>query len=747
MFLKEPVTAAAWVVCSAAGRISTGIGNNKEVIMNRLSTWKCSNRGHTLIEVLVGIIIFALGMMALASLQGNLARNSGDSNARTVANNIAEEVIEAARNFSQVPPSDPPGSADAFADIASGEEVIERGGVNYTVTSLVTDYYYDTGTGTFIIDNTGSALYADMKLFELTVTWNTEQEFQIDESTATEGRLGSGSIKLTDVISSITSPSGGRAALVELESNGYAPPVDYHPGDNPDIISIHLGDNKFKESTTPLPDVVRTEDLVETRFDVVTYSQDLGGATFLRREEFRALSCECTLRFADADGEGGLRPTIWGGLEYSLAEYVAKPWGESANNQQSSFCSLCCRDHHDGGLGEDDVAGDPGRSRYDAFRAGEDYYDGAFGSLRGDHKHYKRNHQGELSLVVNDGEVYQEACRLVRKDGFFRVAQDLRQEGLNNFPANYLVEEDEVAVYSDYVTDAVSQYETDIDLVKDPYEQNPPLLITPGQLDPPLTFPASTPAWPTALPTNDGSLEQQLRTRGTYVDYMSDDLRTKINCLDLGGDGDSCEVPTVTSALEIIPFYDVQLTWLARWNESPTNSPVDVTNQTIQNNNSHSRGIASLEDFGTSTVSAAVHKGNLGLTGTDPIDILYDEENQLLYVETFNGSEPIPLTDIVITGAITTSVAGVRAADVEISATGAQCDRTNTGYVCTLEVGFNNPRLTISNYAKANKLLLGCSAVLETHGPKEVSTNAWTRFSLPVATTSSADIVIKADIC
>ena len=29
--------------------------------------------------------------------------------------------------------------------------------------------------------------------------------------------------------------------------------------------------------------------MVETRFDVVTYSQDNSGATFLRREEFRAL--------------------------------------------------------------------------------------------------------------------------------------------------------------------------------------------------------------------------------------------------------------------------------------------------------------------------------------------------------------------------------------------------------------------------------------------------------------------------
>jgi hypothetical protein len=41
------------------------------------------------------------------------------------------------------------------------------------------------------------------------------------------------------------------------QSNAYAPTVDYNPGANPDIISIRLGQNKFKESTTPLPDVIR----------------------------------------------------------------------------------------------------------------------------------------------------------------------------------------------------------------------------------------------------------------------------------------------------------------------------------------------------------------------------------------------------------------------------------------------------------------------------------------------------------
>jgi type II secretory pathway pseudopilin PulG len=718
--------------------------------MNILSTRKCpgkhSNWGHSLIEVLIGMVIFALGIMALASLQGNLARNSGDSNARTVAANIAEEAIERARNFSQIF-TDPDGIADAFEDIGSHPPSIDRGGVRYEISSVVTDYYV-SNTGGFTTDNLDSKANADMKLFEVTVSWNTEQKFQIDASNQTEGQLGSGSITLTDIISKITSPAGGKVSLVNLGSNGYAPPVDYNPGENPDIVSIQLGDNKFKESTTPLPDVVRTDELVETRFDVVTYSQDNAGATFLRREEFRAVSCECTLRIPDAEGDGGLRPTVWGGNDYSTAEYVAKPFGESANNQQSPFCSLCCRDHHDGGTGEEDIDGDPGRSRYSPFRNPMNYYDGDFGSLQGDHKHYNRNRQGELTLVDNDGDVYVEACRLVRKDGFFRVAQDLRQEGLNNFPAAYLDDENEVSEYSGYVTAAVNQYESAMGVVVDPYELNPPSLTTAANMPAPLVFPASTLVTASRMEPG-GIIEQQLRSRGIYIDYMSDDLRTKINCIDMGGDGASCEVPNVTTALEIIPFYDVQLTWLARWNEFPNNNPVDVTNETIQDKNAHSRGVAILMDgFGFSTDSAAAHRGNLGLTATDPIDPWYlvEEETQVLYTLAQDPDLPPALTDIVITGTISSAVRGIKAADVEISASDAQCDRTNTGFECVLEVGAAKPSLTVSNYSRADNLIIGCSEVLIIQG-SEVSANGWTLFKLPGVTTLNANIVIKQDNC
>ena len=222
---------------------------------------------------------------------------------------------------------------------------------------------------------------------------------------------------------------------------------------------------------------------------------------------------------------------------------------------------------------------------------------------------------------------------MVRKDGFLRIAQDLRQEGLNAFPADYLDDEMEVGQYSDYVTEAVSDYEssTDSDNNLNPtnaYEDNPPSLTSPADAIEPLLVPGRSIAEHAEM-APDGVSEQQLRARGIYIDYMTDELRKKINCLDLDGDGESCDVPEVTSALEIIPFYDVQLTWLARWNETPNNNPVDVMNEAIADDNTHKRGIAKLTTgSGFSTTNSTIHSRNLGLTGTDPIDLQYGPQTR-----------------------------------------------------------------------------------------------------------------------
>jgi type II secretory pathway pseudopilin PulG len=698
----------------------------------------------TLLEVLVGIVIFAIGILALTQLQGGLARSAADANTRTVAVNIAEDAIERRRGFSRVT-QDPDGIEYAYLDIEPAQYTITRGGITYNVNIQVTDYWYNKATQLFTTTEPLVMAVSDFKWMRVDVDWGNGPEFAIDESKTTQGRLGTGGVTLSEIISSITSAADAKSATGGT-GGLYLPSIDYNPGSNPEIISISLGDNKFKESTTPQPKVIRADELAETTFDVVTYSQDAAGATFLRREEFRAVSCNCALRVPSTNAQGGLRPTVWDGNDYTKGEFVSKTYGVSTSSVQSKFCTICCRDHHDGGTGAGDDANDPGRSRYDPFRPSTDYWDS--GTLAGDHKHYYRNSSGGLSLASTSSSAYMEACRLVRKNGFWQVAQDLRQEGLNLFPEDYMDNTTEVGEYSAYVTGAVAAYESDMNGI-DGYELSPPALTPPSGMSPAVTFPASTSTSPTTLPTPLGNITQQLRGRGIYIDYMSDALRTIVDCLQDGGSGAECGAPHITTPLEIIPFYDVQLTWLARWNEDPFNYPVDVTNQAIATNNTHSRGLAQRTlGTGLSTVDAKVHSSNLGLTGTDPIDLDYaaDLRSQNLYVSAQNETPPPGVNQILVEGLITSNINGFKASDVEISYTGAQCNRTNTGYKCLLEAAANNPRITVSNYYKSNEYRVGCSNVMVIQGA-ETGANGWTRFNLPLSSTSNANIIIKVNSC
>lgn len=700
--------------------------------------------GMTLLEVLVGIAIFAIGMLALTQLQGGLARSAGDAATRTVAINIAEEVIERQRGFSRIT-KDPDGIERAYLDIEPMQYTVTRAGLEYAVNVQVTDYWYDRSSQRFTTTEPLVVAVSDFKLVRVGVSTGDGPEFMIDAMNTTQGRLGSDGVLLSEIVSSITSAADAKSATGGT-GGLYLPSIDYNPGSNPEIISISLGDNKFKESTTPVPKVIRADELAETTFDVVTYSQNDQGATFLRREEFRAISCNCALRVPSTGAEGGLRPTVWDGIDYSRGEWVAKTYGISTSNVQSKLCTICCRDHHDGGSGVNDNPDDPGRGRYNPFRASGEYWDA--GSLAGDHKHYSRDSGGGLTLASAGGSAYMEACRMVRKNGFWQVAQDLRQEGLNLFPEDYLDNSIEVGEYSAYVTSAVDDYEAEINGV-DGYEFAPPSLTLPSEMSPALVFPASTASNPTTLPTPLGNTTQQLRARGIYLDYMTDTLRTIVDCLQLGGNGESCGAPHITTLLEIIPFYDVQLTWLTRWNETPFNNPVDVSNQAIASNNTHSRGLAQLT-LGTnlSTVDGRIHKGNLGLTGTDPVDLAYaaDLGAQFLYADAVQGTPPPAVNQYLIEGLITSNINGFKASDVELSASGAQCNRTNTGYKCLVEVAANNPRITITNYYKSNDTRVVCSAVLSMHG-SETGANGWTRFNLPGAGTDVADIIVKRNGC
>ncbi len=489
---------------------------------------------------------------------------------------------------------------------------------------------------------------------------------------------------------------------------------------------------------------------METRFDVITYSQTNAGALFLRREEFIGVSCNCQLEAPPPDiDQGGRLPTIWAGDEYEKGPQAIKPKGVSTSNQQSIYCNECCRDHHDGAT----VGGDVAATQYNPFRSNASYW--GSGTLQGDHKHYGRNSSGDLIIADSAGDSYVEACRMVRVDGFMRVGQDFRQEGRNVFPQNFLDETSEVDDYSAWVTASTNQFEN---ALSGNYESSPLVLSSPPLAPATGGFPVST-----SVPTSLGASTQQLRSRGVYIDYLSDDLRTAIDCMRIlpdGGVASDCDNDTIqfganasTNPLELIPFFDVQLTWLNRWSESPANQPIDTTNEPVLTDNAHSRGIASNTfGSGSATVSATGHAGNLGLTDTDPVDPAFSSQlrSATLRVNALTADPPPVEGNIIIRGFITSGVPGLRATDIEIQGSNANCNRLPDGYACEFSSSASDITLKIYNYKKQNTVLAACSATLsQLSSGTDANGRGFSYFSLSGALDSSVEhnIVIQADGC
>ena len=667
--------------------------------------------GMTMLDVLLAIVIFVIGMLALASLQGNLTRSNSDANARTMGTNLAERLIERYRTFETLRTE---AGLDAYQDIVSETLAFnDVSGIDYSVDVTVDDWYFmpDGVTLTKVTgdlpDDTDTTI-SDFKYVQLDVSW-ASPEFQVyganDVQTST---LGSGALTVSSIIPSIVGLGTAKIAADD-DGNAEGPPVLYTPGARPDIVAIDLDGSKFKESLTPMPDVIRTDELVETWFDVVTYN-NANNAIFLRREEFLIVTCECELHSKPGDGSGsGFPPTVWDGVEYQTGSdgaMISKAYGTSANNQQSQYCDTCCRDHHDpdqANPDSDDVY-DPARINNQAPFWSES------GGLDRDHKHYTRANRGGLS-VAGDGDTYVEACRMVRKDGFMRVAQDFRQEGSISFPEGYLDTQSGVETYSDYVTDAVTDF----------YAENRDALTPPsGNVEPPGTDAAWSYDFP-ADKINSGGTEdltdttdlpllgldsQQMRSRGIYIDNQSDELKLLLACLAVHAaeavPGDSCGAPGVDNPVQVLPFYDIQTTWLAWWNSLPAGDPVSVTNEGVRDNNTHSRGLAVLEDPTATSpqveVDTSIHRGNIGLTVTDPIteaDTAEDNDGNvlsrathMLYMDLNGGGGTGSPSVYTFTGTFGSSVNQVDASDATITElANTFCSRAGTNLACVTPLG------------------------------------------------------------
>lgn len=536
--------------------------------------------GFSLIEVMIAVLVLAIGILAVSKLQTSLLRSGSDANKRSVAASIAQKKIDDLRRFVEITTLDDWSSLDdvpgssleygtslkyplslAFDNIADNEGgriypgPIKSGNDVFNL-SWTTDNYYYSGVNQ-IATTTAVAPSVSFKLAHVVVTWdgvgdNTNNVVSFDTF------IHSYDLSNTSL--------GGTPA-----STGTPGPVaKYDPLGAPDVIDIDVDTGKLRQTSKPLPDVVSDENTL-VQFEVVTYHQD--GSDFIadRKEEFITASCNCELATSGLGNTPGY--VLWDGVnrDDELGYEMNKATATETNNDSAAVnvCNVCCRDHHD------------------ATTSAIKY---VAGTTTGDHPHYKAD-----GSVANVGEEYVESCRLKRIDGVFRAFQDWNLKDITVMDRASLADGNQLQTdYVDYQKNFILNYVASV---------------------------GSTPTKPTLRSPVSMTLgaQQQLEARGVYIDNVYDVA---------GGENPSSYLTYIQSAsktdrLEVIPFAEVNLSLLASWDSNnPTN--VTVTNEAADTvvdpvndyYGTFSRGWASALNQATpgADITATMRDDNHGLT-------------------------------------------------------------------------------------------------------------------------------------
>jgi type IV pilus modification protein PilV len=536
--------------------------------------------GFALLEVMIAIVIFSIGLIALASMQGKLTRYASAAKQRTWAMNLAEDQLENMRAFVTLAStgtaacSVDPGSFDDLAD-CSTPVTATLGELTFNMTwATAAKVVSDDGVATdWDPTSTDSP---DFKEITVTVAWT-------DQGGDTQ------SVALKDIVDATSVYNS--AKLVAGSDEAFKPSVPLDLSAFPDTAPVDLGSGLSKLTTTPEPTIENSGNNVVTGFDVISYTNT--GSFIDRIEEFDVVNCTCELNTGTSLGR---EPTYWDGEEYQIGAEVTKQTGtpstEDGLDGQPFQCEACCRDHHDSSTSV--VKYDPWRNEAaNAF---------------GNHNHYNLVN-GSFVLATNGSPRYLEACRLVRVDGFMQVATDMSLENLVVVPED--LPTSQAAAYSTSVVNFMGDFVTGIDVS---------------------TYPGTTPTPTYSLTVPDvdfyfSSEEKQLAGRSIYVDFMQDDLLKKIKCLQANGTGtfsSFCDVATDPDWIDIVPFFELNTTSLATWGRTVAN--IDVTNSPISDvqKNSFSRGlvtVAATPTNGATSATSEIEFSNTGLTDTNAIDL------------------------------------------------------------------------------------------------------------------------------
>lgn len=557
-----------------------------------------SSRGFSLIEVLVAVVILSVGLLALASLQLGLIRSSGDTKAQTIAAALAKAKIEELRGFQTL---EGYRLIVAPANEALADNNGSLGGMNFTRATTVTRYVYNKGAplgfetvGNTLTDAAIDALSVGGKVF---VPGKDFKRITVVVGWANSAGVSS-SISLEDIIDSLDPTD--IAAITKKTTSGVGPRKVQvkitDPALDNMVIPIALGSGVNSAATNPKPNVVKGVNTVETQFDVLTYSGlNNGTATVQARVETLIVGCTCDKSEKPATTVRGKRPTYWDGSRYTVPLDVASYSPPAAADTQSASvqsdkCIICCRDHHDPATTTGATFSPLGVVKTN-------------GVVTTEHSHHV-----DKVTTTEAATTYREACRVIRSDGIWSVAADLRNDyfGLlatgNGTTADTAVP-DSTSTVGSVTGGAVARYQNFVlDYMKARYvvptPTNSAAQATYNTVGNPASMAAGSPysldlpasisvnlKYPNTLAGDAATAGKWLHSRGLYTDYLEQEATDAITRAKADTVCNTATTtPTVQTAAEVLrqcilrllPFTSINLTEIAEW--GPQTVPFNVTN-------------------------------------------------------------------------------------------------------------------------------------------------------------------------
>jgi prepilin-type N-terminal cleavage/methylation domain-containing protein len=494
------------------------------------TTMKGPNAGFSLLEVLVAVALLATGLLALAALQGALARSTAEAKGRARVLALVSSEIDALR-------------ATPFANIASLDAPIDARHVACdTPANEVEHAACDSGLRGLVMHRTIAPSAGGLKTVRVSAEWTAPT----GETRTLELRTVLGDLALqpnrlhavarTPLHAQVRSGTSGASPL------------------EPDVLPIPIGDGRVTAATSPSIDPIGS-----TRFDILTYTDDGTGTRLDNRIETEIVKCACRY------GAGGAQlgtlhrtarwPAVWNGHRYALhvPEDDAQAPGErhvagpNPDVVQSPRCRECCRDRHDA----------PGPSPHPKF-------DTANTDLT--YQKYALDESGELFAVHDTASGdYVDSCRLVRIDGWWRTAADLRArhfsllqtQSVDGVAAGSRKPDPEAAQrYAEFLRDYLAQY-ADFgtpDNAHALHDESARALNQPERI----TIPAPSP-----------TDRRHLHARALYVDHLEPQARATLNAaIDARRAQGGCASGHANLAdcvLPFLPFVTLDLTDLATW--------------------------------------------------------------------------------------------------------------------------------------------------------------------------------------